>query len=109
MTPDVDNWDPRSLDLNEQKDTMITHSGEIKESRPKNLVISSLLSRSTDPDLFCNDMLDLMGIASVRFLNTKETMDPVELARTWNVNERIARRTISRTTRKCPRNTLDVS
>ena len=80
FTPDMDNWDPRSLGLNEQEDAMITHSGEIKGERPRNFVISSLLSRSIDPDLFCNDILDMMGVASVRFLNAKEMMDPKELA-----------------------------
>ena len=81
LTSNVDNWDPRSLDLNDQEDAMVTHLGEVKEMRPNNFVISSIFSRSLNPDLFCNDVLDIMGIASVKFLNTKETMDPAELAR----------------------------
>ena len=49
----------------------------MKESRPKNFIVSSVLPRDMDPDLFCKDTV---GVSSVRFSNTKETMDPGELA-----------------------------
>ena len=109
ITPNVDRWDPRSMDLDTQEDSMIDFKGNIKVSRPRKFVISSVAFRYMDPDMFCEDVINLVGISSVRFTNGKGNMDPGELSKAWNVSDKVARRTIACTTRLCPRNTLDIS
>ena len=109
LTPNVDVWDPRNLDFNEQEESMLDFSGNMKEPRPKKFIVSSVLTSSMDPNLFGRDIDIVFGVSSVRFLNSKEDMDPRALADKWNVSEKVARNTINATTRLCPRNTTSIS
>ena len=108
LTPDIDRWDPRSLELGEQEHAMVGFSGEIKAD-PKRFIISAVSSRSLDPELFCEDLEERLGISSVKFRNENESMDPTILAAKWNISEKEARRTIAVTTRLCPRNTTSIT
>ena len=111
ITPNVDKWEPRTMDFDLQEDSMVDFQGNVKVNRPKEFVISAVAFRNMDPTMFHNDFLNYVDatISSVRFSNDKVTMDPSELAGKWNISDKVARRTIAVTTRLCPRNTSDIS
>lgn len=109
LTPDVDKWEPSKLELDVQEDAMLDFSGNIKEKKVKNFVLSSVMTRSMDPDLLANDMENKFGISSVKFSDGTSVMDPVELAQKWRISEKVARSTIAVTTRLCPRNSKDIT
>ena len=88
---------------------MVDFSGKVKEQRPKNFVISKVLSRTMDPRLYYEDFEMAFNISSVKFINHEASMNPKELGEAWNIAEEVARRTIMVTSRMCPRNTHDIS
>ena len=73
ITPNMDKWDPRTMDLDLQEDSMVDFQGNIKVNRPKKFVISAVAFRSMDPTMFCDDVLNYVDatISSVRFSNDK--------------------------------------
>ena len=109
LTPNVEIWDPRNLNLNEQEESMLDFSGNIKELRPKRFIVSQISTSSMDPNLFSMDVDVRFGISSFKFMNGKEEMNPKILSEKWNINEKLARNTINATTRLCPRNTSDIT
>ena len=109
LTPDVEVWDPSNSNFNKQKESMLDFSGNIKEPKPKEFIVSLVSTSSMDPNLFSRDIDMNFGISSVKFINSKEDMDPKILSDKWNISEKIARSTINVTTRLCPRNTSDIT
>ena len=109
LTPNVEVWDPRNSNLNEQEEAMLDFSGDIKEPKPKKFIVSLVSTSSMDPNLFSRDIDISFGILSVKFINAKEDMDPKTLSDKWNISEKLARSTINATTRLCPRNTSDIT
>ena len=88
---------------------MIDFSGDVKQPAPKKFIVSSFLSRSAEPSLFASDLISNVGsfskfrINSVKCVDGKDSvMDPLVLARNWNVSVDTAKRTIQSTTRLCP-------
>ena len=109
LTPNVDKWEPHEMKLEHQEDSMVDYSGQIKADRPRKFIVSGVTVRDMDPNLFCDDIITYLGISSVRFAYGKGYMDAKELARKWNISERLARRTIATTSRLCPRNSSQIS
>ncbi len=95
---------------------MVDFNGDVKRRSPKKFIVSSFLSRSAEPSLFASDLISNAGsfshfhISSVKCVDGKDSvMDPLVLARNWNVSADTAKRTIQQTTRLCPRNTTTIS
>lgn len=109
ITPNVDCWDPRSMDLDIQEDVMVDFEGNVKSKSPRRFVISAVAFQTMDPTMFCDDIIDYVGVSSVKTQDGKSNMDPIELASKWNISDKIAQRTIASTTRLCPHNTTDIS
>ena len=97
------------MELDNQEDSMMDHSGHIKAERPRKFIVSGVVVRDMDPNLFCADIMAYLGVSSIRFANGKCYMNASELAKKWNISERLARRTIATTTRLCPRNASQIT
>ena len=105
----VDNWDPHDTRFETQESAMTDFSGNVKQDHPTNFIVISVSHYSMDSDLFCNDLLDRFEIGRAKFLNEEVNMYPRELAKAWNINENMARRTICAITWLCKRNTKDIT
>ena len=53
LTPKYDDWDPHSKLFQEQKEAMVNYKGQEKERKDRSFIISSVVSRSIEPELFC--------------------------------------------------------
>ena len=116
LTPRLDSWNPHDDAYQRQEEAMVDFSGDVKQPAPKKFIVSSFLSRSAEPSLFASDLISNVGsfskfrINSVKCVDGKDSvMDPLVLARNWNVSVDTAKRTIQGTTRLCPRNTTTIS
>ena len=96
---------------------MLDFRGEVKDLPPRKFIVSTA-SCTTDPFMFAHDLESKVGpnpfsqfhAKSVRSVDGKDSlMDPLVLARKWNVGVDTARRTIQGTTRLCPRNTTKIT
>ena len=108
LAPNVRVWNPKDPDYGLQEDSMTDFRGELKEFNPKNFIISAVIARCYDPDLFCHDVIKTV-ISVVRSRDGGITLKPDELAGKWNISQKMVRRTIQCTTRLCPRNTESIS
>ena len=97
---------------------MVDFKGKVKEPPPKKFIVSSILSRTTEPSMFASVLkssaqsspFSEYWIKSVTSIDGRDSvMDPLALAHNWNIGVEIAKRTIQRTTRLCPRNTTSIS
>ena len=109
LTPNMNDWNPHDSKYQDQESAMLDFSGNIKTTRPRKFIVSAVYHRSMDSDLFCNDVLDNYEICGVKFIDQESSMDPQELAKTWNISVDLARKTIDATTRNCRRNTTDIA
>ena len=97
---------------------MVNFRGNLKEKAPRKFIVSSIHTSSVEPNLFADSLMTRAQssptssyyVKAVKSLDgTDLSLDPVILAKTWNVSVDIARRTIQCTTRLCPRNTTSIS
>ena len=116
LTPRLDSWNPHDDAYQRQEETMVDFSGDVKQPASKKFIVSAFLSHSTGPSLFASDLISNVGsfskfrIKTVKSVDGKDSvMDPLMLARNWNVSVDTAKRTIQRTTRLYPRNTTNIS
>ena len=118
LTPLLDTWDPHLSAYGEQEVSMLDHEGNIKEPGKRKFIVSKVLSRTADPQMFAYDLLkevednqySIHRIKSVKSLNGVDAgLDPGVLAKVWNIGIDTAKRTIQSTTRMCPRNTTTIS
>ena len=72
----------------------------LKEFKPRNCIVSSAVGRSYDPELFCDDILN-MTISVVRSRNNTSTLRSDELLGKWNIPESMARKTIQVKNQAC--------
>ena len=117
LTPQSDHWNPHDDTYQKQEESMLDFRGEVKDLPPRKFIVSTA-SCTTDPFMFAHDLESKVGpnpfgqfyVKSVRSVDGKDSlMDPLVLARKWNVGVDIARRTIQGTTRLCPRNTTKIT
>ena len=118
ITPRHDTWDPHVMTYSQQEESMMNYQGEVKQPAPRKFIVSSVLSRSDDPSLFAYDLVKSVSdnplschqVCSIKsFDGGTSGLDPIQLARTWNIGLETAKRAIQRTTRLCPRNTTSIS
>ena len=118
LTPQSDTWNPHDPKYQAQEEAMTDFRGELKVTGPRKFIVSSIQTSSVEPDLFAENLVksaqscpsSVYYVKAVKSLDGKDSsLDPMTLARTWNVSVDIARRTIQRTTRLCPRNTTSIS
>ena len=118
FTPLFDEWDPHTSTYSAQEEAMTNFRGEVKEPVTKKFIISSLIQRSLDPDVFCYDITSRaseLGCSSHTIYSIKtangsiSTLTPGMLADVWGIGLETARNTIKVTTRLSPRNTTDIT
>ena len=96
----------------------MNHKVEVRSPKLRKFIVSNIPSSTTDPPLFAHDLVSsvsynsfsLHHVSTVKSVNSVDSgLDPVQLARIWNIGLETAKRTIQRTTRLCPRNTTAIS
>ena len=109
VTPNVETWNPKDDDFGIQEELMVDFSGNVKEFKPRNFIVSSLTDeRSYDPELFCNDVVNMV-VSVVRSRDGGTKVKPEDLSQLWNISNKMARKTIQATTVLCPRNADDIT
>ena len=83
LTPNVSKWDPHNDDFNVQEEAMTDFDGNVKEIRPRNFIISAVMTRSCDPSLFANDVIDHYDVSGVRSLDGKSSLQPGDCKIKW--------------------------
>jgi len=109
LTPNIDDWNPHDSKFQDQENDMMEFSGNDKSTRPRNFIMSAVSHQTMHSNLFCNDVLDNYEVGGVKFIDQESSMNTKELARMWNISVDLARKTIAVTSRKCRRNTKDIT
>ena len=118
LTPQTSVWNPHDDTFQIQEDSMLTFNGELKEPTKRNFIVSSVISRATDPVIFGEDVTrraSEMGFSEHKIYSIKtadgvrSSIKPADLASIWNIGLETARRTLKVTTRLCPRNVDDIT
>ena len=129
LTPKVNKWDPHDDCYEQQEESMLTFSGELKERQQRKFIVSATSceskctaidaeSKSSNYGSFCNCVTQRtrkMGLSTHKVYSIKTTsgakskISPKELAKTWNIGLETARKTLKVTTRLVHRNVHDIT
>ena len=129
LTPKVNKWDPHNDYYEQQEESMLTSSGELKERQQRKFIVSTMSckskctaidaeSKSSDYGSFCNcvtQRTSKMGLSTHKVYSIKTAsgakllISPKDLAQTWNIGLETARKTLKVTTHLVPQNVHDIT
>ena len=129
LTSKVNKREPHDDCYEQQEESMLTFSGELKERKQRKFIISEISceskctaidaeSKSSDYRYFCDyvtQRTSKMGLSthkvySIRTASgAKLLISPKELAETWNIGLETARKALKVTTRLVPQNIHDIT
>ena len=129
LTPKVNRWDPHDDCYEQQEESMLTFSGELKERQQRKFIVLTMSckskctavdaeSKSSDYGSFCDcatQKMSKMGFSTYKVYSiktasgAKSLISLKELAQTWNIGLETARKTLKVTMHLVPQNVHNIT